>query len=180
MRIAVLFLTLAFIANVPLVAEESNDGTGVQSQQIESSWEKPSHINKGEVSPAAAIASGDLPRGEKIDIVELRRTSGDTVTLKFKVHNTSNDELSLGTFGDGDWYNWNLAKVHLLDLTNKKKYFVLRDSESQPLTSKGKTKLKPGEQLTLWAKFPAPPSSVTAITVEIPEALPFEDLPIGN
>lgn len=101
------------------------------------------------------------------------------MTLKFVVNNTGSEELDLGAFG-GDWYSWNLTKVYLLDLQNKKKYFILTDSEKQPLSSRGGKKLQAGAKISLWAKFPAPPASVTKITVEVPNTAPFEDLVITN
>lgn len=173
-----------FLFLAPLLLLQASPVLGEESPAAaSSSWEKtPASLAQSTTPalPAAVVATGELADGEKLEITEVKRTSGDTVTLKLKITNTGSDELNLGTLGDGDWYNWNLAKVFLLDLPNKKKYFVLRDSEEQPLTSKGKTKLKPGAQISLWAKFPAPPSGVEKITVEVPSAAPFEDLPIAR
>lgn len=176
---------LAFITSAPLLSAEDAAvpaQPGAVTGQV-SSWEKPATApvqGTSAVSPSSVVASGELAGGEKVEITELKRTSGDTVTLKFKLINTGNDELSVGPLGDGDWYNWDLARIFLLDLPNKKKYFVLRDSENQALCSKGTSKIKPGAQLALWAKFPAPPTTVDKITVEIPGAAPFEDLTISN
>ncbi len=179
--VAFLFTTGFFVREA---ACEDMPATTPPSSQAASSWEQPAAPAPGTATaPAQAraiVATGDLAEGGTVEITELKRTSGDTVTLKFTVKNTGAEELNLGPFGEGDWYNWDLAKIYLLDLPNKKKYFVLKDSEKQPLTSRGKSKLKPGAQIALWAKFPAPPTSVGKVTVEIPTSAPFEDLPITN
>ncbi len=145
-----------------------------------SSWEKP-------VTPPAAVSSaatqinviaeGELATGESVKITELKRSSGDTVTLKFVISNTTSEETPIEVFG-GDWYNWDMRNVFLLDVPNKKKYFTLKDGEGNTVSSRGKGRIKPGEQRTFWAKFPAPPVSVSSVSVEIPTAAPFDDLPI--
>ena len=123
----------------PLSAEQPTvPGEAVALQGQVSSWEKPAaHAVAPDSNSKTSnvIATGELAGGETIEITELKRTSGDTVTLKFALTNTGSEELPLSTLGDGDRYNWNLTRIYLLDLPNKKKYFILRDSEKQPLCS---------------------------------------------
>jgi predicted transcriptional regulator len=40
--------------------------------------------------------------------------------------------------------------------------------------------LAPGQVLTTWAKFPAPPTNVDKISIYISRVQPFEDVPIGK
>ena len=70
----------------------------------------------------------------------------------------------------------NVENFQLVDFLNKRKYNVLRTSDGaclctslNPLTSS-----EPGKR-TLWAKFTAPPESVTRISLLLPEAEPVDD-----
>ena len=64
---------------------------------------------------------------------------------------------------------------------NKKKYFVVRDSEKNCLCSQAVDDVKEGGgRVTLWAKFPAPPPEVQKITIQIPHFQPIDDAPISQ
>jgi hypothetical protein len=121
---------------------------------------------------------GDLP-GLKIAVNELKRTS-TTVTLKFTVYNTSDKVFGTQGVFDGDEFHRyrHVGAIHLIDGESKKKYFVVTDSDGQCLCSRDISNIGPGSQITLWAKFPAPPNDVRKITVEIPHFVPFEDVAI--
>jgi hypothetical protein len=128
--------------------------------------------------PALATNDGDLP-GLKTAINELKRTS-TTVTLKFTVINASDNSFGMqGVFdGDGSGRFRHLGGVHLIDAASKKKYFVVTDADGTFLSSNNIPNIAPKSQITVWAKFPAPPDDVQKITVEIPHFVPVEDVPI--
>jgi hypothetical protein len=67
-------------------------------------------------------------------------------------------------------------------MADNKKYFVLTDSEKQPLWGKttGNESLAPGQSYRWWAKFPAPPAAVKSISLLTPVASPFDDVPISD
>lgn len=73
---------------------------------------------------------------------------------------------------------------YIVDGNNKKKYLVIKDSSGKPLAAEhgtsGSVKLGPGQSITTWAKFPAPPESVQKVSVYIPGVAPFEDVPISR
>jgi hypothetical protein len=71
-----------------------------------------------------------------------------------------------------------LGGVHLIDAASKKKYFVVTDSDGTVLTSNNIPNIAPKSQITVWAKFPAPPDDVQKITFEIPHFITVEDVPI--
>ena len=72
-------------------------------------------------------------------------------------------------------------KIYYVDAKNKKKYLVIRDTEQKALASDmHELDLKAGETKGCWAKFPAPPADVTAISVYIPGAPPFENVPLAQ
>jgi hypothetical protein len=121
---------------------------------------------------------GDLP-GLKTAINELKRTS-NSVTLKFTVINTSDNSFGMQGVFDGDSFGRfrHLGGVHLIDAASKKKYFVVTDADGTFLSSNNIPNIAPKSQITVWAKFPAPPDDVQKITVEIPHFVPVEDVPI--
>jgi hypothetical protein len=130
-------------------------------------------------APAAlATNDGDLP-GLKTAINELKRTS-NTLTLKFTVINSSDNSYNMQGVFDGDGFGRfrHLGGVHLIDAASKKKYFVVTDADGNFLSSNNIPNIAPKSQITVWAKFPAPPDDVQKITVEIPHFVPMEDVAI--
>jgi hypothetical protein len=120
-------------------------------------------------SPPAALASaeGEQP-GLRVEIQELKRTEGGTVTLKLAFVNTGGrTQFSVG----------NLDQVNLIDAVGKKKYFVAEDTAGRCLCSRNVT-LDANARANVWAKFPAPPEDVQKITVVVPSFPPLEGIPI--
>lgn len=129
--------------------------------------------------PVLASTDGDKP-GIRVEVVELKRTSGDTVNLKFAMINDSSEDMGYSyDFGEGSTSDFGtIAGVHLIDAAGKKKYFVVRDSEGACLCSRGLKSIEPKTRANLFAKFPAPPADVQKITVVIPHFIPMDDVPI--
>jgi hypothetical protein len=180
-----LSVTIAFAVAVALCScgkSESPATSTVTQQPASPPAAPPSAVPAA--SPAAASSAtpapvdGDLP-GVKIAINELKRTSS-TATLKFTVYNTSAKAFTTQGIFDGDEYHRfrHVGAIHLIDGESKKKYFVVTDSDGRFLCSNDIADIPPGSQITLWAKFPVPPSEVQKITVEIPHFVPFEDVAI--
>ena len=114
--------------------------------------------------------------GIEIALMEVRRTSGDTLTVRWQYRNTS----TTGQDIDELWQNYQIAdRAYLIDPGNKKKYLVVRDAANTPVASLHTNRhIAAGKNTGSWAKFPAPPADVAKITVAIPNAPPFEDVPI--
>ncbi|MFN2513366.1 MAG: hypothetical protein ABR568_18330 [Pyrinomonadaceae bacterium] len=133
--------------------------------------------------PAIATADGDLP-GIRVEVQELKRTSGDVVNLKFAMINDSDKDLGFGyEFVDPDYSikdHGGIGGVHLIDPVGKKKYFVARDTESTCLCSRGVPKIASRSRMQLWAKFPAPPEDVQKISIVVPHFIPMDDVPISR
>jgi hypothetical protein len=131
---------------------------------------------------AIATADGEKP-GLRIDVTELKRSSGGTVMMKFVLANNSQEKASLcchwlgdGAFGNPDYSS--VGAVHLIDPVGKKKYFVIRDAEHQCVCSREVAAVPPGEKTNLWAKFPAPPPDVQKVSIVVPHFTPMDDVPI--
>ena len=143
-------------------------------------------------TPAPAAASGLIlakSDGEKpgmsVEVTELKRNSGGTVTLKFTMINNTSENASFGyDYGDRACCDGidvgSVGGVHLVDAVNQKKYLVVRASDTKKcLCSQGNANIAPGGRSNLWAKFPAPPEDVKVITVMIPHFVPMDDVPIS-
>ena len=138
-----------------------------------------------EKTPSVLAATDGEYTDVKLEVTELKRTSGDTLTLKFTIINDSSEQMTFsydfgeaGKYGTGDFNS--VGGVNLVDAAGKKKYLVLRDSAGNCLCSRGLKDVQPGARANLYAKFPAPPEGVEKITVEIPHFIPMDDVPISK
>ncbi|MCU1348921.1 MAG: hypothetical protein JWO56_1951 [Acidobacteria bacterium] len=136
-------------------------------------------------APAGAIATAEgETAGVTAVVKELKRASGDTVSLKLVLTNGSGKEISTGyEFGDpdkaiGDFGS--IGGVQLIDPVGRKKYFVARDAAGKCICSRGLKDIAAGASINAWAKFPAPPADVQKISVVIPHFSPMDDVPIGQ
>ena len=112
--------------------------------------------------------------GLQAELTEITRKDG-VLTVKIRFRNVGTDALhhSFST-GHGAYDRFYVT-------AGTQKYFVLKDSEGEPLAPKYlDVNLDPGATSTWWAKFPAPPASETTIDLVIPDAPPFEDVPITD
>jgi hypothetical protein len=124
-------------------------------------------------SGVLATEAHEIP-GVQVALTELRRTSGDTVTLRLQFRNTTNKEVS-----DSLFYGTNIAlRTYLLDAT-RKKYTVLQDPDNRPVGYVGQSStISPGGAVPAWVRFPAPPADVTTVTVVVPGVPPFDGIPV--
>jgi hypothetical protein len=130
-----------------------------------------------------ASTDGERP-GTRVEVTELKRTSGGTLSLKFAMVNDSDKSLGFGyDFGSPDNHigdHGTVGGITLVDPVNKKKYFVVRDSENKCVCSSDVKDIPKGSRANLWAKFPAPPANVVKITIVVPHFAPMDDVPIAN
>lgn len=132
--------------------------------------------------PGGAVATTEGEQsGVSLTVTEFKRGSGGTATLKFTIVNGGTQPLNFG-YGMADPANSNIdyntvGGVHLIDPVNKKKYFVVRDSDNRCVCSRDLKPIEPGGRLTLWAKFPAP--DVQRVTLIVPHFIPMDDVPIS-
>jgi len=120
-----------------------------------------------------AVVDGDIGDLE-VALLEVKRTSGGTLTVRWQYRNKGSRGMSVGTgreVAEGSY---------LLDQTNKKKYLVVRDAQNQPVGANHHADVRAGSTLGTWAKFPAPPETVERISVVVPHAPPFDDVPISK
>jgi hypothetical protein len=123
---------------------------------------------------APPSTQGDIP-GLTLTVQELKRST-NALTLKFVMQSKEGFAFHQAFGEGGEWES--VGGIHLLDETNKKKYFVTRDTEGHCVCSSNIPNIAAGSQAVLWAKFPAPPDDLQKITIEFPHFPPFEDVPI--
>jgi outer membrane protein OmpA-like peptidoglycan-associated protein len=132
-------------------------------------------------APTPAIAAQETEaEGLTAEVTSVRHTAGGLVTIGLRYRNTGTSPY---TFPHAPL----IRGTYLLDSTNRRKYEVARDRNQKPLCSEtlnfsfpdGVT-LKPGEAIALWAKFGAPPESTKTVSVHLPLAPPFDDVPISG
>ena len=112
--------------------------------------------------------------GVQVALLDVRRTSGDTVTVRLQLRNTTDKDVS-----NRDFYSsYFVDAMYLIDGSSKKKYLVVRDAENKPVGFYGQSQTIPAKgTLSVWARFPTPASA--KIMVSVPGAAPFEDVPIN-
>ncbi|HWS72646.1 MAG TPA: hypothetical protein VN605_11055 [Thermoanaerobaculia bacterium] len=135
--------------------------------------------------PAGGIATAEgETAGVTAVVKELKRASGDIVSLKLVITNGSGKQISTGyEFGDPDKAIadfGSIGGVQLIDPVGRKKYFVARDADGKCICSRGLKDIAAGASINTWAKFPAPPADVQKISIVIPHFSPMDDVPIGQ
>jgi hypothetical protein len=188
--------TLILLAMAPLLAacamgsgstatpasSPSSSNPPASSAAPQASLSASSSAPAASAGPALATGDGEKP-GVRIEVQELKRTSGDTLSLKFTLVNDSADSFDFGYAlieqGKTNDYN-SISGVNLIEGVAKKKYFVVRDTEGACLCSRDLSRVESKSRANLWAKFPAPPTDVSKITVIVPHFTPMEDVPISQ
>ena len=134
--------------------------------------------------PAAAAPSGALKTGDTniagvvADVTECSRKDG-VLSVRVRFRNTASEKKSFDLITSRDYQKFYFTAA-------SKKYFILKDSEGTYLTTEASSfgnlavHLDPGGQYTWWAKFPAPPAEVKAVTLYTPVSAPLEDVPVSN
>ncbi|MEW6267739.1 MAG: hypothetical protein AB1689_00410 [Thermodesulfobacteriota bacterium] len=138
--------------------------------------------------PGKPLATEEHEVGEvEVTLLELKRTSGNTVTMKWQYENKSNEVKPLfsrsGVYPQDPYML--AVEAYIVDPANKKKYLVIEDAKGVPVAAKHKEgkdadiEVEPGKTLKTWAKYPAPPASVDKVTVYIAGIAPLEDVPLA-
>lgn len=127
--------------------------------------------------PLARVATNW--EGVTIELTAVER-KGNVLTVRWTVRNAgaSLHEVEFAFKGTN-------VTTYVVDEENGTKYYILTDKEGNPLASITwtygiKERIEPGTAKRYWAKFPAPPPEVTAVSVFFSEAEPLEDVPITD
>ncbi|MDT7840974.1 hypothetical protein [Streptomyces justiciae] len=111
--------------------------------------------------------------GLLLQITSAERDAGGFVTVNGTLKNDSAKAVTVPGALRGDEteiiaHDRSLGGATLVDSKEKKRYYVLRDTEGRPLTTTGLSILKAGEELPVFMQFPSPPESTTDVTLQLP------------
>lgn len=148
--------------------------------------EPPTTAEWAPAAPSADdAATGARPRhdldGLTVELMGLDRGEGETLEVRWRFHNHTAEPRVLASGSNRpDGASALTADAFLVDRAHQKKYLVLVDENDAPVASRhggpeGIT-IAPGETLELWAKFPAPATDTTRLSVHVPVAPAFENV----
>ena len=125
------------------------------------------------IAPAATgLGSNQFAENPAIrcDLLEVKRVSGNALLVRWRVVNTGAGQIT---------YDFHWENLYYIDPAENKRYSYLTDSEGNKILDAKWGGMKPGEQWLSWAKFPAPPTTSTKISVNIGGFAPFEDVSVA-
>ncbi|RNL72557.1 hypothetical protein [Streptomyces sp. I6] len=101
------------------------------------------------------------------------RDPGGFLTVTGSLKNTSGKKAYAPVAWNGQETNVrrtgrSLAGMTLVDRGEKKRYYVLRDTDGYPLTTTGITDVDAGASVPFFAQFPSPPEKTTQVDIQIP------------
>ena len=76
-------------------------------------------------------------------------------------------------------YDFSWDDIYYIDPATNKKFNNLTIDGKRILDMWWGT-LQPGEQHTMWVKYPAPPPTSKRISLNVPKFTPFEDAPVSE
>ena len=156
---------------------EATSGTGTAPPATSTTAKPPARV--------IATSEGDIP-GLVLELLSLRRTGADIVTLEFAVRNVdaNSNVFRRDTFSEPDRGVPDFDTVggtYLTDEVNKKKYLVQRDTNGTCLCSRSiQLPNERDQRVVYFAKFPAPPDGVRTVTVVVPHFLPVDGVGISE
>ncbi|MEV6679354.1 hypothetical protein AB0N09_21250 [Streptomyces erythrochromogenes] len=149
-------------------AEPRKSGTA-QPQGTASQNAAPSASQGSE--PAEVIATLNGQSGMALEINSVRRDPGGFLTVSGQLKNTGSQSYKdtvawrgIELKGTGE----SVAGATLVDKVGKKRYYVLRDTESRCLCTTGVSSVDAGQVIPFFAQFPAPPSSTSEVEFSLP------------
>ncbi|MEW1544979.1 hypothetical protein [Streptomyces tsukubensis] len=124
----------------------------------------------GDQAPLATIKGSN---GFEVTYASAKRDSGGYLTLTGAIRNTSGKSQFAPTQWSGQETEIkqtgpSLAGMTLVDKAGKKRYYVLRDTDGNPLTTTGLSTMQPGQSIDFFAQYPAPPAATGSVEVLLP------------
>lgn len=132
------------------------------------------------VFPQEAIQVQPSSDGKIEASINQAKVRGNVLSVRVTLKNTSNDILEP---------ELRYQDFYVTDVKKKKKYFPLKDAKGTFLAGPQhqnwgggtfKWKIKGGESMTIWVKFPAPPAATETVDLFVPGILPFEDIKLSR
>jgi len=130
-----------------------------------------------------ASADGEIPR-TRVEVQQLKRDAGGIVLLRLTLINDSDRTFDFNTFsGSSNGMGGELGTLdglYLVDMANKKKFEVVRDTDKHCICTRGLRDIPAKTSINLWAKFPAPADGVERLGIVVPHFMPLDDVPLTH
>ncbi|MFD7626040.1 hypothetical protein ACFV7Q_08325 [Streptomyces sp. NPDC059851] len=117
------------------------------------------------------IATLKGQEGMVLEINSAQRDPGGFLTINGQLKNTGSQSYKdtvawrgIELKGTGE----SVAGATLVDKVGKKRYYVLRDTESRCLCTSGISSVDAGQVVPFFAQFPTPPTSTTEVEFNLP------------
>ncbi len=121
----------------------------------------------------APLAELNGPDGLLLQITSADRDSGGFITVNGVMKNDGDKSVVIPVALRGDEteilrHGTSLGGATLVDSQAKKRYYVLRDTDGRPLTTTDFGTLDAGQTLPVFMQFPAPPTTTSEVTIQLP------------
>ncbi|MFE9820034.1 hypothetical protein [Streptomyces sp. NBC_00236] len=180
-RRAVAAASMAAVLTLVVTGCGGDDG-GKTENSGSSSSAKPSGEDKGaggdtaagdQVDPNAKLAEVKGQGGLTLVINQVKRDSGGFLTVQGQIKNEGDQSKNTAGWAGSESAvvakNPNsVAGATLVDKVGKKRYYVLRDTDSNCLCTTGILPLQPGKETPVFMQFPAPPETSTEVDFTLP------------
>lgn len=180
-RQAVAAASMAAVLTLVVTGCGGDDG-GKAKDSGSSSSAKPSGEDKGvggdtaagdQVDPNAKLAEVKGQGGLTLVINQVKRDSGGFLTVQGEIKNEGDQAKNTAGWAGSESAvvakNPNsVAGATLVDKVGKKRYYVLRDTDSNCLCTTGIVPLQPGKATPVFMQFPAPPETSTEVDFTLP------------
>lgn len=157
----------------------SDDEPPKEEARPSASSAAPSADNKGAQTeePTAVLAVLKGQEGLEFTAHSANRDVGGFLTVSGKLANTSDAPRIIpaqlaGNETEVVKHGNSLGGATLVDSVEKKRYYVLRDTDGRPLTTTGLDSLAAGASTTVFMQFPAPPAATTEVSLQLPTFRP--------
>ncbi|MEU5894550.1 hypothetical protein ABZ835_48510 [Streptomyces sp. NPDC047461] len=133
-------------------------GSGPRTQQNKTA--APLAQLKGVNGLSLSLTSATRDRAGCLTIhAALRNNARHTTVVPAELRGTERDVVKRGP---------SLAGATVVDFTQNKRYYVLRDTDHRPLTTTGLNTLTAGQSVEVFMQFPAPPAGTTTVGFHLP------------
>ncbi|MFE2034472.1 hypothetical protein ACFXBB_14685 [Streptomyces scopuliridis] len=173
--LAVVALSVSLTACGGGDAGTKEQGAGASSSAPGDAKPKESAGSGGTTVPdtSQTLATINGTNGFQVLVHTAVRDEGGFLTVTGTLKNTSSANQSVPIQWNGlesqiKAKGRSFGGMTLVDKAEKKRYYVLRDTDGNPLTTTGVTRVDGGASVTFFAQFPAPPSSTTQVDLQLP------------
>lgn len=144
------------------------------------------------LTAASALAQKNLGTqehevgGVDVTLLEVKRSTGSDVTVKWQYHNKSKETKQLTKQRTGWMDPYRLSSdSYLADPEGRVKYPVLKDSDRRPIASRNGSPnqyitIRPGQTISVWARYGQVRENLAKISFFLDGVAPFEDVPISK